>query len=92
MMGHLPTRLKKNIRQKNKKNYEKRKNRRKRDYSEDYSIRRGGKVMPKRICDACGKEKDVYGGKVCSKGHFICQACYMSRGSTKCPLCGTPLR
>lgn len=47
--------------------------------------------MPRRICDACGKEKDVYGGKVCSKGHFICSGCYMSGGSTKCPLCGMPL-
>jgi len=48
--------------------------------------------MPKRICDACGKEKDVYGGKTCTKGHFICRGCYMSRGSTKCPLCSTELK
>jgi hypothetical protein len=26
--------------------------------------------MPKRKCDACGKEKDVRGGKVCSNGHL----------------------
>lgn len=33
--------------------------------------------MPKRICDACGKEKDVSGGKVCSNGHSIFSSCVM---------------
>ncbi|MBU4266056.1 MAG: hypothetical protein KKE96_02395 [Candidatus Altiarchaeota archaeon] len=48
--------------------------------------------MPKRKCDACGKETDVFGGKVCPNGHFICRACYISRGSTSCPLCKKSLR
>jgi len=46
--------------------------------------------MPRRTCDACGKEKDVYGGKVCEKGHFICSSC--AYGRSTCPLCGKPLR
>ena len=46
--------------------------------------------MPKRICDSCSKEKDVYGGKTCSNGHFICAA--DARYRTTCPLCGKPLR
>lgn len=33
---------------------------------------RGVRLMPKRRCDACGKEKDVSGGKTCENGHFIC--------------------
>jgi len=31
--------------------------------------------MPRRTCDACGKEKDVSGGKTCERGHFICKDC-----------------
>ena len=49
--------------------------------------------MPKRLCDSCGKEKDLSGGKVCSKGHFVCKEDYyriVLHG--KCPLCGEPLR
>ena len=56
--------------------------------------------MPKRICDACGKEKDVKGGKVCPNGHFICKDCVWSgplpgllSGPRKiCPLCEKALR
>jgi len=53
----------------------------------------------KRTCDACGKEKDVSGGKTCEKGHFICSSCktvdgFMSACNprTKCPVCDKPLR
>jgi len=51
--------------------------------------------MPRRICDACGKEREVRGGKVCSKGHFICSSCIgggLFGGRTTCPLCGKLLR
>lgn len=55
--------------------------------------------MPKRICDSCGKEKDVKGGKTCENGHFICKDCVWSEpallGSKErktCPICGKPLR
>jgi hypothetical protein len=30
----------------------------------------GEEFMPKRKCAACGKEKEVRGGKVCSNGHL----------------------
>lgn len=50
--------------------------------------------MPSRICDVCGNEKDVYGGKVCSKGHFVCkdERCHYSDGAYRCPLDDEPLR
>jgi len=52
--------------------------------------------MPKRICDACGKEKDVSGGKVCPNGHFVCSSCvcggFFGPTRTSCPLCKKPLR
>ena len=52
--------------------------------------------MPTRRCDACGKEKDLRGGKTCSNGHFICKDCVWSGGwfspRKACPLCGKPLR
>ena len=50
--------------------------------------------MSRRKCDACGKDKEVRGGKVCSNGHFICSSCIGSGflgGRTTCPLCGKPL-
>jgi len=34
--------------------------------------------MAKRLCDVCGKDKDVEGGKTCQKGHFICKGCVYS--------------
>jgi len=46
---------------------------------------REGRVSP-RICDKCGRNKDVCGGKTCSKGHFICNDCAGSYAH--CPLCG----
>ncbi len=55
--------------------------------------------MPRRICDSCGKEKDVQGGKACEKGHFICKDCvwsapgFLGHGEIKaCPLCRKPLK
>ena len=54
------------------------------------------KTMPKRKCDACGKEKDVKNGKTCENGHFICAGCIyggiFDSTRTSCPLCGKPLR
>lgn len=46
--------------------------------------------MAERICDACGKKKDVWGGKVCENGHFICKDCAYTK--SKCPLDGKPLK
>lgn len=54
--------------------------------------------MPKRTCDACGKEKDVSGGATCSTGHFICSSCKYIKGfisdtkRTQCPICKQALR
>ncbi len=52
--------------------------------------------MPRRTCDSCGKDKDVHGGKVCEKGHFVCSSCvhYDFLGSirTTCPICKKKLR
>ena len=47
-------------------------------------------LMSHRICDNCGHSKDTYGGKTCSKGHFICHSC--ASGHEHCPLCGHTLR
>ncbi len=46
--------------------------------------------MGSRVCDNCGKTKDVSGGKTCSKGHFVCHSC--ASGHIHCPLCGHTLR
>ena len=46
--------------------------------------------MGSRVCANCGKSKDTYGGKSCSKGHFICHECASSH--VHCPLCGHTLR
>lgn len=53
--------------------------------------------MPRRKCDACGKEKDISGGKTCENGHFICSECAGTRSiwfgeRHTCPLCHKPLR
>jgi len=51
--------------------------------------------MAERICDVCGKKKELSGGKTCEKGHFICSSCKsMGWGSTRtqCPLCKKPLK
>jgi hypothetical protein len=52
--------------------------------------------MPTRICAICGKNKDVEGGMICEKGHFICWAC-SGKGDgiifdytrTRCPIDNT---
>ncbi len=53
-------------------------------------------AMPSRTCDACGKDKDVSGGKTCETGHFVCSSCVYGGilGPTRssCPLCSKPLR
>ncbi len=52
--------------------------------------------MAKRICDACGKSKDLGGGKTCVNGHFICYSCrdigVFSSGRTTCPRCKKKLK
>ncbi len=52
--------------------------------------------MPKRICDSCGKEKELRGGKTCENSHFVCSDCVYGGffGPTKsvCPLCRKTLR
>lgn len=55
--------------------------------------------MAKRSCANCGKDKDIEGGRICEKGHFICKTCvnkdsdfFFSRPKTKCPVCGTKLK
>jgi len=47
--------------------------------------------MAKRKCDCCGKEVDVYGGKICSRnGHFMCSGCKQKH--SKCPICGSDIK
>ncbi len=52
--------------------------------------------MPKRICDVCGKEKEVSWGKTCEKGHFVCASCadfgFLAGKRTQCPICKTTLK
>lgn len=50
--------------------------------------------MAKRVCDKCGKNKDLDGGKTCEKGHFFCLGCQRAFGGvgSKCLLCKTPLK
>lgn len=52
--------------------------------------------MAKRICDACGNERSVKGGKTCENGHFICRTCLdmgLFGGTRKqCPLCEKRLK
>jgi len=57
-------------------------------------------ALVSEVCDSCGKEKDVKGGRTCENGHFICKDCvwagvgFMGFGSDLkyCPLCKKPLR
>jgi hypothetical protein len=56
----------------------------------DNDIKRDKIFMGSRVCDNCGKIKDTYGGKSCSKGHFICHSC--ASNHIHCPLCGHTLR
>lgn len=48
-----------------------------------------GEKMAKRICSVCGENKDVSGGKICEKSHFICYSC--QKGRSKCPIDSTKL-
>jgi hypothetical protein len=48
--------------------------------------------MATRTCVNCGKDKDLKGGKVCEKGHFVCYACTSGiMGKKYCPLDGKEL-
>jgi hypothetical protein len=54
-------------------------------------------LMARRICDVCGKDRDVSGGKTCEKGHFICKDDVYSgviiiSEKAHCPICKKPLR
>lgn len=41
--------------------------------------------MARRVCDNCGEDKDVSGGKTCRTGHFICHSCaYRHEHCTLC--------
>ena len=59
-------------------------------------LKKGGMGMPKRVCDVCGKDKDVSGGKTCEKGHFVCSSCadmgLFAGKRTQCPICKTKLK
>jgi hypothetical protein len=56
--------------------------------------------MPNRTCDACGKNKDVQGGKTCPRGHFVCKddvwagtgGGFFGNGLKNCPICKEGLR
>lgn len=49
--------------------------------------------MGKRVCSECGEDKDIKGGKICEKGHFLCKACASKGWSPRknCPVCNTKL-
>ena len=57
---------------------------------QNFTIKTDKIFMGSRVCDNCGKTKDTFGGKACSKGHFICHSCASSH--VHCPLCGHTLR
>lgn len=47
-----------------------------------------------RSCVKCGKSKDIKGGKVCEKGHFVCKTCvnesvgvFFGEAMKRCPIC-----
>jgi hypothetical protein len=49
--------------------------------------------MATRSCAKCGEEKNIQGGKICEKGHFVCKGC-VNKGwtaLTRCPVCETRL-
>jgi len=53
--------------------------------------------MAERLCDVCGKKKNMEGGKTCQKSHFICKDCVYSgviliSEKKYCPIDKTPLR
>jgi len=47
--------------------------------------------MTKRKCDICARDKEVWGGGVCAKGHFSCESCRKNHGNT-CKIDGTLIR
>lgn len=54
--------------------------------------------MPTRACAACGEKKEIEGGMICERGHFICRACSgKSKGIifdhtlSRCPVCKSKL-
>jgi rubrerythrin len=53
--------------------------------------------MAQRICSVCGKKKEISGGKICEKDHFVCMDDVYSGvifidEKKSCPICGKPLR
>lgn len=52
--------------------------------------------MAKAVCCMCGKDKDMRGGKICEKGHFVCvdhiHSWMPGPSRKKCPLDGTNLK
>ena len=44
----------------------------------------GSGKWPSALCAKCGENKDMSGGKICEKGHFLCHSC--QKQYTKCPL------
>jgi hypothetical protein len=55
------------------------------------------RAMAERICAVDGKKKNIEGGKICEKGHFICRDHVYSGviiidERKCCPIDKTPLR
>jgi hypothetical protein len=53
--------------------------------------------MAERVCCKCNKKKDMKGGKICEKDHFVCKGCLYSgtifvSEMKYCPLDETKLR
>jgi RNA polymerase subunit RPABC4/transcription elongation factor Spt4 len=60
-----------------------------------YKSCRRNTTMSTRVCDKCGKEKDISHGATCEKGHFLCRECkyhYSGDKRKSCPICEKPLR
>lgn len=49
-----------------------------------------GNASASRVCDNCGHDKDVSGGKTCDKGHFLCHDC--ASRHVHCTVCSHRLR
>jgi hypothetical protein len=54
--------------------------------------------MAERVCDVCGKKKDLKQGRTCETGHFVCAGCkwisgfFLARERRVCPVCEKRLR
>lgn len=53
--------------------------------------------MAERVCIVCNKKKNMEGGKICERGHFVCRSCVYTGGfirpdRTHCPTDKTKLR